>query len=113
MIEMPGRALGSWQRSVLEHGLVVYPMSVAPESMFEEMKRYVRFDEADTRLLRRFRAAAAPHFPRIAQEFYERIREHEAAHEVVTGEAQIARLQSSLVAWMDRVCSGPHDHAYF
>src|SRR3954467_3049919 len=81
--------------------------------MFEEIKRYVRFDEADARLLVRFRAAASPHFQRIAREFYDRIREHEAAHAVFTGEAQIARLQRSLVHWMDRVCSGPHDEAYF
>jgi signal transduction histidine kinase len=83
------------------------------ESMFEEMKRYVRFDEADARLLLRFREVASPHFPRIAGEFYDRIREHEAAHAVFTGEPQIARLQSSLVAWMDRICAGPHDEAYF
>ncbi len=29
-----------------------------------------------------------------------------------TGEAQVERLKSSLVRWMDRVCSGPHDEAY-
>jgi PAS domain S-box-containing protein len=81
--------------------------------MFEEMKRYVRFDEIDARLLLRFRPAAAPHFQRIAGEFYDRIREHEAAHAVFTGEDQIGRLQGSLVRWMDRVCSGPHDEAYF
>ena len=30
-----------------------------------------------------------------------------------TGEAQIIRRQSSLVRWMERVCSAPHDEAYF
>jgi PAS domain S-box-containing protein len=81
--------------------------------MFEEMKRYVRFGEADARLLSRFRAVASPHFERIADEFYDRVREHEAAHAVFTGEDQIARLRGSLVAWMDRVCSGPQDESYF
>src|SRR5690349_15471512 len=81
--------------------------------MFEEMKRYVRFDEGAGRLLQRFHVVASPHFPRIAGEFYDRIREHEAAHAVLIDEAQIARLQGSLVRWMDRVCAGPRDEAYF
>src|SRR4051812_4794601 len=81
--------------------------------MFEEMKRYVRFGEADEALLQRLRAHAAPHFPRIAGEFYDRIREHEDAHAVFSGEEQIHRLRSSMVRWMDRVLSGPYDEAYF
>jgi PAS domain S-box-containing protein len=81
--------------------------------MFEEMKRYIRFADEDERLLVQLRPIAAPHFQRIAEEFYDRIREHEDAHAVFTGEAQIVRLQSSLVRWMERVCSAPHDEAYF
>ena len=82
------------------------------ETPFEEMKRYVRFDEHDARCLAAFRPHAAPHFPAIAGEFYDRIREHEDAHAVFTGEAQVERLKKSLVRWLDRVCSGPHDEAY-
>ena len=81
--------------------------------MFDEMKRYIRFADEDERLLVQLRPLAAPHFQRIAEEFYDRIREHEDAHAVFTGEAQIVRLQSSLVRWMERVCSAPHDQAYF
>jgi PAS domain-containing protein len=65
------------------------------------------------RLLRGFRGVAAPHFERIAQEFYDRIRQHEEAHAVFTGEAQIARLQRSLVRWMERLFGGDYDEAYF
>ena len=90
-----------------------YRPPVMPESTFEEMKRYIRFADEDERLLMRLRPIAAPHFQRIAEEFYDRIREHEDAHAVFTGEAQIVRLQSSLVRWMERVCSAPHDEAYF
>ena len=75
--------------------------------------RYVAFDAEDARLLRAFGLVAAPEFPRIAHEFYDRIREHEQAHAVFTGEAQIARLQRSLVRWMERFCSGTYDEAYF
>ena len=82
------------------------------ESRFEELKRYVRFDDEDARALVAFRPLAEPHFERIVREFYERIREHEDAHEVVTGEAQIERLQRSMVRWMGRALSGTYDDAY-
>ena len=82
------------------------------ETRFEEMKRYVRLDEEDSRTLLAFRSVASPHFVRIALEFYERIREHEEAHAVFTGEAQIERLQRSLVSWMGRILSGSYGESY-
>jgi PAS domain S-box-containing protein len=88
-------------------------MPSAPESMFAELKRYVRFTEADARLLVGFGKSASGEFPRIAREFYDRIREHEDAHAVLTGEEQVARLQRSLVRWIGRACGGTYDQAYF
>jgi len=82
------------------------------ETRFQELKRYVRFDDRDAQLLVRFRERAEPEFPRIALEFYDRIREHTDAHDVFTGEEQILRLQRSLVLWMARVCGGTYDEAY-
>ncbi|WP_434423374.1 protoglobin domain-containing protein [Nannocystis pusilla] len=87
--------------------------SLPPETRFEELKRYVAFSAEDAALLRGFRDVASPHFVRIAQEFYDRIRQHEDAHAVFTGEAQIARLQRSLVQWMERLFGGCYDEAYF
>ncbi len=81
--------------------------------MYEEMKRYVRFTEEDSSLLAALRPHAVPHFERVAREFYERAREHEDAQGVFTGEEQVARLRRSLIKWMDRLLSGPHDEAYF
>ncbi len=81
--------------------------------MYEELKRYVRFTEEDSKSLAALRPEAAPHFERIAREFYERAAEHEDAHAVFTGEQQVARLRKSLVDWMDRLLRGPHDEAYF
>jgi len=72
----------------------------------------VRFDARDADLLLAFRERAAPEFPRIAQEFYDRIREHADAHDVFTGEDQIQRLQRSLVAWLSRICGGVYDEQY-
>lgn len=83
------------------------------ESVFDEMKRYVRFSDEDARLLAELLPHAEPHFERIAAEFYERAREHEDAHKVFTGEPQVDRLKRSLVLWMRRVLAGPHDQAYF
>jgi len=82
------------------------------ETRFQELKRYVRFDERDARLLKVFREKAESEFPRIALEFYDRIREHKEAHAVFTDEEQILRLQRSLVLWMSRVCGGKYDEAY-
>jgi PAS domain S-box-containing protein len=82
------------------------------ETRFDELKRYVRFTADDARALLAFRPTAAPHFVRIAREFYERIREHEEAHDVFSGEEQIERLQRSMVRWMDRLLSGIYDEAY-
>ncbi|MET0792671.1 MAG: protoglobin domain-containing protein [Polyangiaceae bacterium] len=82
------------------------------ETRFQELKRYVRFDDRDAQLLLAFREHAEPEFPRIALEFYDRIREHADAHDVFTGEEQILRLQRSLVLWMSRVCGGKYDESY-
>ena len=83
------------------------------ETMFQEMKRYVRFTSDDADNLAAFGSVARPHFAQIAADFYDRIREHESAHAVFTDEAQIARLRISLVRWMERLCIGPQDEAYF
>ncbi|MBI2391350.1 MAG: PAS domain S-box protein [Deltaproteobacteria bacterium] len=82
------------------------------KARFDELRRYVRFGDEDLENLRAFYKVAAPEFPRISQEFYDRIREHEHAHAVISGEDQIQRLQRSLVRWMERVCTGARDDAY-
>jgi PAS domain S-box-containing protein len=84
-----------------------------PESLFDEMKRYVRWDDDDARRLATLAPHARPRFRGIAEQFYERIREHEDAHAVLRDEAQIERLRVSLVRWMERLCGGVYDEAYF
>ncbi len=78
-----------------------------------ELKRYVALTESDVELLRGLLPVARPHFPRIAREFYDAIREHEDAHSVLTGEEQISRLQRSLQRWLERLLSGRYDDAYY
>ena len=83
------------------------------ETLFDELKRYVRFTAADAAALAAFAPLAEPHLVRIAELFYERIREHEDAHAVIQDEAQIARLKATLGGWLRSLCTGPHDEAYF
>ena len=52
------------QRAGDPHGGTFGP--VHRETMVQELKRYVRWSEVDARILRGFRARAAPHFERIA-----------------------------------------------
>jgi PAS domain S-box-containing protein len=106
------RSLGAPPRHAQEP---VVASAVVPhaETIFEEMKRYVRFDDGDAALLVAFGVSASSQFGRIAEEFYDRIREHEGAHDVFTGEDQVERLKRSLVRWMGRVCSGTYDEAYY
>jgi len=89
------------------------PREVLSEDRFEEMKRYVRFGDDDARLVAAFGKVAAPSFPRIIEEFYARVREHEEAHAVLTGEEQIQRLHRSMHRWLERLCGGRYDAAYF
>ncbi len=83
------------------------------EKRVVELRTYVEFDDEDAKCLEAVRDVIAPDFPRIAQGFYDKIRENEEAHAVFTGEDQIARLQKSLEAWMHRLLGGTYDAAYY
>jgi signal transduction histidine kinase len=88
-------------------------MCATMESTSEELKRYARFTPADAELVASFAQHAAPHFPRIAGEFYERLLEHEDAYRVFEGDEQIARLKTSMVGWLARLFGGDYDDRYF
>jgi two-component system, NtrC family, sensor histidine kinase HydH len=84
------------------------------ETLFEELKRYVSWNALDEQTLRGLHPHAAPHFTRIAHVFYERILGHEGAREaLVGGESRVGQLKVTLVAWMDRLLSGPWDEEYY
>src|SRR5512144_517958 len=84
------------------------------ETVFEELKRYVRFDEVDERALRSLHAAALPQLERVADVFYDRILAHEEARQVLAGgESQVGHLRVTLVGWMDTLLRGPWDEAYW
>jgi signal transduction histidine kinase len=84
------------------------------ETVFEELKRYVRFCEVDERALRSLHAVAAPRFDAIADVFYERILAHEGARAaLVGGESSVGHLKPTLHAWMETLLRGPWDEAYW
>src|SRR2546421_484703 len=70
---------------------------VAMETLFEELKRYVDWSDADERALRRLHASAAPHFARIVQAFYERILAHEGLHEGRVAVGKILDLELAIM----------------
>ncbi len=89
-------------------------MTGVPETVFDELKRYVGWGEADEQSLRALHGAAAPQFQRLAQAFYERILAHDGARTaLVGGESQVGHLKVTLVAWLDQLLSGPWDEAYW
>ncbi len=85
-----------------------------PETLFQELKRYVGFDPADEEALRAFHPRAAPGFAAIADAFYRRAMGHEGSRRVLEEEqAHVGRLKVTLVEWMDRLLTGPWDEEYF
>lgn len=83
------------------------------EPVWHELARFIRFGAEDQALLQGARELVRPHFAAIATRFYERIREHERAHAVLADEDQVSRLHRSLIAWLERVFTGPWDAAYY
>jgi len=85
-----------------------------PETVFQELQRYVDFGGRDETALRALHAAAAPHLVEIAGVFYDRILSHEEASKALQGgESQVGHLRVTLVEWMDRLLSGPWDEDYW
>jgi signal transduction histidine kinase len=85
-----------------------------PETLFEELKRYVGFGSADEAALRALHPRARPQFDRISEVFYARILEHEEARKALTeGESMVGRLRHTLVEWMDKLLTGPWDEEYY
>src|SRR5512138_1755868 len=84
------------------------------ETVFEELKRYVRFGDDDERALRALHAFAAPKLTRVAEVFYDRILGHDGARQaLVGGESQVGHLKITLHRWLDTLLSGPWDEAYW
>jgi signal transduction histidine kinase len=79
----------------------------------DSLKRYVGFTDASAAALRELHALASPRFADIVEDFYAAIAAHPGARAAITGgEAQIARLKTTLTAWLDSLLLGPYDDGY-
>ncbi|HXT99401.1 MAG TPA: protoglobin domain-containing protein, partial [Polyangia bacterium] len=83
-------------------------------SFFQNIKLYVGFTDASSAALRELHPIALPFFRPIVDDFYAAIEAHPGASQAITGgAAQIERLKTTLVRWMDRMLLGPHDEEYY
>jgi two-component system sensor histidine kinase HydH len=82
------------------------------EPVFSELKRYVRFSDADQVLLKALAPHVMPERARIADAFYARLREHESARRIFADDAQIDRQKGRLIEWMGLLVNGPWDDVY-
>jgi two-component system sensor histidine kinase HydH len=84
------------------------------EPVYEELKRYVRFDAHDEQALRSLHGHAQAQLGRISEVFYDRILSHDEARKALLGgESRVGHLKVTLVAWMDSLLSGPWDERYW
>jgi signal transduction histidine kinase len=86
----------------------------AVETLFAELKRYVSWSDEDEAELRALRPFAASRFNAVADAHYDRILSHEEARQaLVGGESSVGKLKVQLIAWMDRLFTGPWDEEYY
>ncbi len=83
------------------------------ETLFEELKRYIGWSEADERALRALHPVAKPRFVAITEVFYETILAHEGARRSLASESQVGHLKITLQRWLDTLLAGPWDEAYY
>ncbi|MES1166291.1 MAG: protoglobin domain-containing protein [Verrucomicrobiota bacterium] len=81
---------------------------------FDNLKRYIGFTNATSATLVALHPIAQPHFAAIVGDFYAAIEANPDARAAITGgAAQIARLEQTLMRWLDVLLLGPHDDGYF
>lgn len=82
--------------------------------LFDDMKLYVDFGEADSAILRELKPLLQPHFGAIVREFYDSLLKHPRARAVFGADTdQIERLRQSLLIWLSELFDGQYDRAYF
>ena len=84
-----------------------------PVAVFEEIKRYVGFDETDAANLAALAELVDPHLPRVVDRFYRQVDAHAGTRQVLTGgPAQADALRRTLLAWLRRLFCGRYDAEY-
>ncbi len=87
-------------------------MSAAFER-YQELQRYVGWTALDAGRVRDAGQVLGHEFGDLIDDFYEEIKRHAAALQVITGgEEQILRLKESLQKWLEELFSGCYDQTY-
>ncbi len=80
---------------------------------FQQIQRYVGWQEGDGERLRRLGPLLESHFDALAADFYAEIERHEATRRVmVGGPRQVERLQATLKQWLGDLFAGVYDADY-
>lgn len=82
-------------------------------TLLEELLDYVGLDEEDHARLVALHPRLAPHFPVIAERFYQAVWAHPGAASVLSGPQQIERLRVTLIDWMSTGLLGPYDERFY
>ena len=80
---------------------------------YQELRHYVGWTDADSRLVQRAAATARPHFATLIDDFYDAILSNPTTAKAITGGIpQIHQLKESLLRWLEDLFSGNYDEAY-
>jgi signal transduction histidine kinase len=80
--------------------------------ILDELLAYVAFDATDRARLAELHAKLEPHFPAIAERFYEAVWASPGAAAVLSGPEQVERLRCTLIDWMSTGLLGPYDRHF-
>ena len=80
--------------------------------ILDQLLTYVELGDADRGRLVALHARLAPHFPKIAERFYEAIWANPRAAAVLKNPEQVERLRVTLIEWMSSGLRGPYDMAF-
>ncbi|MEQ1506211.1 MAG: protoglobin domain-containing protein [Myxococcota bacterium] len=82
------------------------------DGRWEELRRYVGFDAADAARLAEAWPRIEPGLEGVLDRFYARVTASDETRRVITDDAQLVRLRSTLRVWLRELMLGPHDDAY-
>ena len=80
--------------------------------LFEHLKRFVRFDDADAAQLRALAPVLEPRLAEVAQRFLQAARGDPRAQELLARAETGAALQQALQTWLRGLCTGAFDPNY-
>jgi signal transduction histidine kinase len=80
---------------------------------YRDLQAYVGWTGVDEERVRSIAALVEPRLAGLVEDFYAAIASNATTSRVITGgEAQIARLKGTLLAWLRELLAGPYDQAY-